>query len=121
LWQSKLDKLKADPLTEETVARSVGDLAPVVNDLGNCMLLKKNLNISKSNKPLKTFLENVHEFKAGTITVEEWATALALKMPQVDSADTEVNLLTALFTERGQQIRGDLEQFVRGTKARIDI
>jgi 5-methylcytosine-specific restriction endonuclease McrA len=121
LWQSKLKKLKAEPLTGDAVGKNVVDLLPVVNELGNCMLLEKNFNISKSNKPLKTFLEEVHEFKDGTYTIGDWAAALALKMPQVDSADTEVELLAALFAERAQQIRGDLEQFVRGTKARIDL
>jgi hypothetical protein len=85
------------------------------------MLLEKNFNISKSNKSLKDFLEGVHEFKEGTFTIEEWAAALDLKMPQVDSANTAVAVLRSLFTERTQTIRADLEQFVRGMKARIDI
>jgi len=85
------------------------------------MLLEKNFNISTSNKPLKQFLEGIHEFRAGTITVEEWTTALDLKTPQVDSANSAVNVLRSLFTERTQKIRGDLEQFVRGTKTRIDL
>ena len=96
-------------------------MVPVVNELGNCMLLEKNFNISKSNKPLKKFLEQVHEFKDGQTKIEEWATALELTMPQVDSANTAADVLRTLFAERTKKIRGDLEQFVRGTKARIDV
>ncbi len=99
----------------------IGEFVPLVNELGNCMLLEKNFNISKSNKPLKQFLEGVHEFKTGTVTVEEWAAALDLKMPQVDSSNTAIDILRALFAERTQKIRGDLEQFIRGTKVRVDL
>jgi hypothetical protein len=42
-------------------------------------------------------------------------------MPQVDSGNAAVEVLRSLFTERTQKIRGDLEQFVRGLKARIDL
>lgn len=121
LWQSKLETLKAGAQLGDAVTEKIDELSPMVNELGNCMLLEKNFNISKSNKPLKQFLEGVHEFKAGTVTVEEWATALDLKMSQVDSANTAVDVLRELFTDRTQKIRDDLEQFVRGTVARIDL
>jgi hypothetical protein len=120
LWQSKLDMLKTKPPTGVPVEK-IDELVPIVNELGNCMLLEKNFNISKSNKPLKNFLENVHEFKLGELTVNEWATALALSMPQVDSANTPVAELRTLFNDRTQAIRSDLEQFVRGTKTRVDL
>jgi Protein of unknown function DUF262 len=121
LWQSKLEALKARLPTGGPGADSIDGLAPVANELGNCMLLEKNFNISKSSKPLKQFLEGIHEFKAGKVTVEKWATALDLKMPQVDSADTATDVLRSLFAERTQKIRGDLEQFIRGAKVRIDL
>ena len=57
------------------------------------MLLEKNFNISKSNRPLKEFLEGVYEFKEGKLTIEEWATALDLKMSQIDSANTPIGVL----------------------------
>ncbi len=123
LWQSKLEMLQAQARTNAVVPDQVAvdELGPKVNELGNCMLLEKNFNISKSNRPLREFLENVHEFKEGTCTLEDWATALDLKMPQVDSATAPIEVLRNLFTERTQKIRSDLEQFVRGTKARIDL
>ncbi len=121
LWQSKLNVLKQEAPTEDAVTEKIADFAPMVNQLGNCMLLEKNFNISKSNIPLKRFLEGVHEFKNGRFTVAEWANALDLEMPQVDSANTPIDDLHTLFTQRTQKIRGDLEQFVRGTKSRVDV
>jgi len=119
LWESKLAALKDN--VGGAAAESIEGLLPVVNELGNCMLLEKNFNISKSNMPLKKFLEGVHEFKTGQLSLEEWATALDLSMQQVDSANTPVGPLRALFTERTQKIRSDLEQFIRGTRLRVDI
>lgn len=123
LWKSKLDILQSQAPTGVAVGEQIAadELGPNVNELGNCMLLDKNFNISKSKKPLKEFLEGVYEIKKGTFTIEEWATALDLKMPQVDSGSTAVEVLRSLFAERTQKIRGDLEQFVRGLKARIDL
>ena len=124
LWKSKLAIIQPPPSTgiaglpEQVVA---GEPDPRVNELGNCMLLEKNFNISKSNRPLKEFLEGVHEFKEGTVTIEEWAAALELQMPQVDSATTTLDVLGSLFADRTLKIRGDLEQFARGMKARIDL
>jgi 5-methylcytosine-specific restriction endonuclease McrA len=124
LWKSKLAIVQPSPSTgiaglPEQIVASEPD--PRVNELGNCMLLEKNFNISKSNRPLKEFLEGVHEFKEGTVTIEEWAAALELQMPQVDSATTTLDVLGSLFADRTLKIRGDLEQFARGMKARIDL
>jgi 5-methylcytosine-specific restriction endonuclease McrA len=124
LWQSKLKVLQSKPSTGSAVVpeQLVSDESESgVNELGNCMLLDKNFNISKSNRPLKEFLEGVHEFKEGTFTIEGWAAALDLQMPQVDSANTGVEALRALFADRTQKIRAELEQFARGMKARIDL
>jgi hypothetical protein len=121
LWQKKLAALNPIPEATHTPAETPDDLAPAVNELGNCMLLEKNFNISKSDHPLKEFLLGVHEFRLGDLTIEEWAAALALEMSQVDSAATSVKELQKLFVERTQKIRADLEQFIRGVKERIDI
>jgi len=119
LWQSKIEELKKrtkneePPITEELITKA--------NELGNCMLLEKNFNISKSNKPLKEFLDQVHEFMSGQIKIEQWSAALDLRMPQVDSGATPVDKLQELFNDRTQKIRSDLEQFIRGRVSRIDV
>ena len=68
-----------------------------MNELGNCILLEKNFNISKSNRSLKDFLEGVHEFREGKWKIEEWANALSLEMPQVDSDDVSLEKLSELI------------------------
>jgi hypothetical protein len=113
LWQSKLKALEPSAQTDELAAK--------VNELGNCMLLEKNFNISKSNKPLKEFFEQVYEFKVGQISIDEWAAALNFEIQQVDSSATLVDALEKLFTERTVKIRSDLEQFIRGTASRVDL
>jgi hypothetical protein len=110
LWKSKLEMLQAQPRTGVATSEqfAIDELSPRVNELGNCMLLEKNFNISKSNKPLKDFLDGVYEFTEGKLTIEEWATALDLEMPQVDSANTPIEALRSLFADRTQKIRADL-------------
>jgi hypothetical protein len=63
----------------------------------------------------------VHEFKEGKITIDSWAAALDLEMAQVDSSATSVEALMGLFTQRTQTIKRDLEEFVRGKSARVDL
>lgn len=125
LWQAKL---KERPLgtAEASTAMSDpgrGEMQRAGNELGNCLLLEKNFNISKSNKPLKELLDRVYEFKKveNKTEIANWAKALDLEMAQVDSANTSADVLQKLFAERTARIRRDLEEFVRGTKSRVDI
>ncbi len=83
--------------------------------------MEKNFNISKNNLPLKEFLEGVHEFKEGSWKIEEWASALDLEMSQVDSGPASIEKLNEVAAARTKRIQNDLEQFVRGTKTRIDV
>ncbi len=50
----------------------------LVNLLGNCSLLEKTFNISKSDKTLRSFMEQVHEIKEGKVTLSSWGQALGL-------------------------------------------
>ena len=43
-----------------------------INFLGNCSLLEKSFNISKSDKEMKSFLKEVHEYKNGDFKIEDW-------------------------------------------------
>jgi hypothetical protein len=123
LWKSKVEVLsKASPgIDGGSNERSVEELMSEVNELGNCMLLEKNFNISKSNTGLKTFLDGVYEFKDKKQELADWAAALELDMAQVDCNTTSVDRLQQLFSARSQLIRRDLEKFIRGTKDRIDF
>jgi hypothetical protein len=123
LWRTKLASIPDAPpaIDGKTQGTPVEELGPRVNDLGNCMLLEKNFNISKSNSPLKEFLDGVYEFKEGKLELADWAAALDLDMGQVDCSSTPVDQLQVLFSGRAQKIRNDLEKFIRGIKDRIDL
>jgi hypothetical protein len=122
LWENKLRTLPdaLPTINGEPEGLQIDDLRPIVNELGNCMLLEKNFNISKSNRTLKSFLEVVHEFKDEGLLLSDWAAALDLDMRQVNSDATPVEVLQNLFSARSQKIRSELEKFIRGTSNRID-
>jgi hypothetical protein len=123
LWDYKLATLPDTPPTTvgEQQGLQIGDLRPRVNELGNCMLLEKNFNISKSNSTLKSFLEGVHEFKDKRLVLVDWVAALDLNMALVDCSITPLETLQKLFSARSQKIRSDLEKFIRGASNRIDL
>jgi hypothetical protein len=123
LWDYKLASLPDTPpaIDGEQQGLQINDLRPRVNELGNCMLLEKNFNISKSNSTLKSFLDGVHEFKDKRLELADWAEALDLDMAQVDCSTTPAETLQKLFSARSQKIRSDLERFIRGASNRIDL
>jgi 5-methylcytosine-specific restriction endonuclease McrA len=123
LWNRKLKASPTELIATEGDQEEwqVEDLRPSVNELGNCMLLEKNFNISKSNSTLKSFLESVHEFKDHKLALADWGSALDLDMDQVDSSATPIETLHKLFIVRSQKIRADLEKFIRGVSNRIDL
>jgi hypothetical protein len=122
LWQSKFETFAASvEQSSATVGTNFEELRQEVNSLGNCMLLEKNFNISKSNKTLKDFLGGVYDFQTGKVTIKDWSKALDLDDHQVDPTDTSVLDLAELFKTRTSTIRQELEAFVRGTKTRMDL
>ena len=120
LWRKKLQNQEEVSLEPQAIPNPE-EQEQIVNSIGNCLLLEKNFNISKSDKPLNSFLNNVHEFKTGQLAVDNWAAALDLNMAQVDSAATPATDLASLFASRAEKIRSNLVEFVRGSKARIDL
>ena len=66
LWEQKLDAGLPEGIDDQD------DAVPLVNLLGNCSLLEKTFNISKSDKTLRSFMEQVHEIKeckAGSVVL----------------------------------------------------
>lgn len=96
------------------------DALVFINSLGNCSLLEKSFNISKSDKPMWTFLQEVHEFKEGKIQRGEWEAALSLSQTlTAPDGSTLVDIKTAIET-RDALIRKDLIDFIAGSKQRVD-
>jgi len=114
LWNQKIK-------SRQLGADEVDKFEKTVNALGNCSLLEKSFNISKSNHSLRFFLEQVHEFKTKKLELTEWSAALGLSMVMIDAEQARLEDIKEAIEERDKAIRDDLEQFVRGTKKRVDL
>lgn len=118
MWRTTVGSLRK---LEQIPVAELDDLELRVNELGNCMLLEKNFNISKGKGSLKAFLDGVRKIKDSVVTIDDWAKGMELDMMLVDSSHADLLALDRLIVERTQRIRSDLEQFVRGTKRRVDV
>jgi len=91
-----------------------------INLLGNCSLLDKSFNISKSDKSLRSFIEDVHEFKEGKIMIPDWEKALSLTATLTSPEGKKLADIKADILSRDALIRKDLSEFISGTKQRVD-
>lgn len=92
------------------------------NALGNCSLLEKAFNISKSAKTLKTFLSNIYEFQpGGAYTVSKWAKALDLDPTLVDPTEGTATRVSELVEARTLRMKEELRQFLAGDMQRADV
>lgn len=92
-----------------------------INALGNCSLLDKSFNISKSDKPMWDLLKEVHEFKQKRFSRVDWENALALNSQLTEPEGVALNDLVASISARDELIRSELAEFVNGTKVRQDV
>jgi hypothetical protein len=115
LWEKKLNTGLPAGITEIEYALQI------VNRRGNCSLLEKNFNISKSDRTLKSFLDDIHEFKTGSKTLDAWAQALLVPNSMLDPSTTDVNVLVKAIDDRDKAIRDELVDFVKGTRTRVDL
>jgi hypothetical protein len=97
------------------------DALPLVNMLGNCSLLEKTFNISKSDKTLRSFMEQVSEFKEGKVALSFWAQALELEDSMLDPATAATDAIVQAIQTRDKVIRAELVEFVKGTNTRVDL
>ncbi|MCX7309015.1 MAG: hypothetical protein NTZ72_14150, partial [Afipia sp.] len=91
-----------------------------INALGNCSLLDKSFNISKSDYPMWDFLKEVHEFKQGKIERGDWEAALSLNETLTEPNKSSLADITKAIRARDSIIRKDLADFIAGTKQRVD-
>lgn len=99
----------------------IDDATMVANYLGNCALLEKSFNVSKSDKTLKSFMEQVHEFKEKKVDLDKWATSLAISATLLDPNNTSLDDIVSAINKRDETIRTDVTDFIRGTKTRKDL
>jgi len=92
-------------------------VANTFNQLGNCMLLETNFNISKSDSSLTDFTSRVYEFKNGNPTTDEWREALAIEDEQFDPNGFTPDQLAAAIEKRTKNLKDELIEFVQGKKS----
>jgi hypothetical protein len=117
LWETKINAM---PVVEGEDDLKLA-LRQIVNNLGNCTLLEKSFNISKSAKQLSDFLENVHEFETEEITIEQWSANMGLEVCLLKPNDYSVDEIQNAIADRELKIRSELVEFVRGDKQRKDL
>ena len=92
-----------------------------INLLGNCSLLDKSFNISKSDSPMWEFLEQVHEFNEGEIERGAWEAALSLSEDLTEPDGHSLGDLRKTLLIRDATIRRELGEFVAGSRLRTDV
>ena len=75
----------------------------LANLLGNCALLEKSFNISKSDKTLKAFMGQVHEFEEKAGDLNDWATALAIPAALLNPDASGADDIAAAAEGEGRQ------------------
>ncbi|MEK6624117.1 MAG: hypothetical protein AABY86_04060 [Bdellovibrionota bacterium] len=96
------------------------DAFAFVNLLGNCSLLEKSFNISKSDESMWKFLEEVREFKDGKIKRNDWESALSLTETLTSPDTSTLTDIKKAIQTRDSVIRKDLTDFIAGSKHRVD-
>jgi hypothetical protein len=97
------------------------DLRQTMNDLGNCILLETAFNISKSDKSLANWLDEIYEFKSGKLSQQDWANSLGLTGVLLDPNKSSLQLVAGAIEARSKEIRTELKGFIVGKKTRADL
>ena len=101
--------------------QSVFEATSFINSLGNCSLLDKSFNVSKSDQSMWSFLAQVHEFKNGTFKRADWESSLSLTPEMTEPEFADLKTLVEAIQSRDALIRGELTEFIQGTKYRVDL
>ncbi len=115
LWGKKLDAGLPTGIDDRN------DAIPLVNLLGNCSLLEKAFNVSKSDKTLRSFMEQVHEIKEGKVALASWVEALGLVAALLDASTAATDTVVEAIKTRDTAIRAELTEFVKGLRPRVDL
>jgi hypothetical protein len=92
-----------------------------INQLGNCILLQKDFNISKGKKAMRAFLCEVHEFKHDIARISTWAKNLALEERHIDPELSDVQGLIDCINQRTKAMKDVLREWVYGYLERKDL
>ena len=93
----------------------------VVNRMGNCFLLETTFNISKSKKSLRSFLEQVVDFKDDAAKLDEWLTNVAVDGAMAAPASSGIAGLVDLVNARTENMKAELVDYIYMRKERVDL
>jgi hypothetical protein len=113
-WQKEL-------IAQPSGSEDGDDLAQHVNKLGNCTLLEKAFNISKSDRSFGAFLSEVHEVKSGTVSLADWSKALYLSDHLLNPDSYSLDEIRAAIDARDASVRDEIVEFIGGTRVRCDL
>lgn len=99
----------------------VDEALGLANLFGNCRLLEKSFNISKSDKSLRSFMEQVHEFKNKQKDLNEWAESLGITPKILDPDSASNDEIADALRKSDSEMRSELVEFVKGNKMRADV
>jgi hypothetical protein len=92
-----------------------------INQIGNCILLEKDFNISKGKKSMRAFLSEVHEFKIDVTRISTWASNLCLEERHIDSGSSNLDELTECINQRTKAIKDEVSEWIYGFVERKDL
>ena len=101
-WEALLGKLAGQMTVDE-----LSEIDPVVNDLGNCMLLERSKNIAKGKKAMIQFFQEISDS-------EQKALLLTPNMIVDDEQQLSLQLLKEEIEKRGKCMRREVIQFING-------
>jgi hypothetical protein len=90
--------------------------------VGNCMLLKSNFNLAKSDRMAREFLlkEEVY-FQKNPSEITGFAAALAIPDALLDPNASTPQEVRKAINDRTAAMRQELKDFVSGAKVRVDF
>lgn len=103
-WEKMLGKLSGQMTEDER-----NKIDPIVNSLGNCILLERPKNIAKKAKSMQDFFDGISELERDT---------LLLTHNIIDNDDKQMSLqsLKEEIEIRDQKIRREINDFIEGRK-----
>lgn len=121
LWESLQGASESDDEGDDKPAPNGEDLSTTMNALGNCCLLEKSFNVAKGAEPLRAFLQRVHEFKTGTLEVDDWAKALGIDATLVDPTGKAAAAVQSVVEARTAAMKTELKDYLAGSRNRADV
>jgi hypothetical protein len=99
---------------------AVDEESRILNSIGNCCLLEKTFNISKSSDPAYDFFSRVHEFRDDPNKFVELVKTFRLPGSLLRPRQRDKRRLALLITLREQKIKDELKDYIDGKLKRID-